>query len=142
MKKKIIWLLFSCILSISLGCASPYIGKTTSWNHYLMRDKKTHRIVSLKHIILNYDYYINTVNNTISFDGTINCNNQYVTDWDSAQIKLTLLFIDKNNVVVGVERWRSLHDDEFCTPKTFKAIYPYKENYYGVRVTYSIKLWQ
>jgi hypothetical protein len=131
---------------LSFGCADPYIGKkASSWNHYLKRNVMTHEVVEQKHLIFDYTYQVDTENETISFDGFVKCNEQNITDWDRAEIEVYFLFMDSDLVIVDYKRLDIgdlMHNETLCEPKRFENIYPYKEDFYGVRLGYKISMEQ
>jgi hypothetical protein len=132
------------ILSLAIvlfGCAAdPFIGKKSSFDHYLVEDETIHQTLYRKSLVYDYDYRVDTAKGTVSFKGTINCNKD-INDKNTADIIINLLFIDASRTIIDRKRLDigSRYDDySLCETRQFERTFPYNNEYFGIRFFYNI----
>ncbi|MEN8189858.1 MAG: hypothetical protein ABFS19_08430 [Thermodesulfobacteriota bacterium] len=138
MKRSILIMIAVSVMLLS-GCKSQYIGQTVRQPAHTLAAVTGHQVVTMKHIVLDYDYSIK--GDKIYFDGTIGCGPKLAKTWDDLDIDLEILFIDSNQKVVKSERFSPVSGDNFCENQNlFVASYPYLDSYKSLTFTYSMSM--
>jgi hypothetical protein len=133
---------FLLLLSVS-ACSTKsslekqFLGK--QFNYCQLQNYKLtnsgHHLWKHKHLHIDYDYSIDHEANTITFDGTVKFNPDYIKEQTmlyslfSSRCEFRVLFADKAGKVVAVELFYMLLGADIYESVPFKETLPYDDSY-------------
>jgi hypothetical protein len=104
-----------------------------------------HHFWKHQHLIIDYDYAVDRMAKTITFDGTVKYNVDYIKNdtrlfgMMSGDCEFRVLFADQTNKVIAVETFNAVLGPNYNVSTPFVYTLPYDNRYSSVLVAYFIR---